>query len=72
MKPTQFRTLLLLHSACRSEAAKGRSKSETRRSAAGFASLLTESHSSLISTFDGTLNSDMSLETLTSEDSAAM
>ena len=72
MNPTQVGTLLLLHSACRSETAKGRSKSEKRHSAAGFASPPAESHSSPISTFDGTLFLDMSLETLPSEDSVAM
>ena len=57
MKPTQFRTLLLLHSACRSV------------QVVGVASPPTESHSTPISTFDGTMIYDMSFETLRPEDS---
>ena len=57
---------------CRADAAKGRSESERRRSAAGFASPPTKSHSSPILTFDDTLFLDMSFQTLPSEDWTTM
>ncbi len=51
---------------------KGSLQIRKRRSAAGFASPPAESHSSPISTFDGTLFDDMSFQFLPSEDSVAM
>ena len=50
---------------------EGRSRCRLR-SAEGFSSPPTESHSSPISTFDGTLIDDMSLETSPSEDSVSV
>ncbi len=55
MSPTQENATCPVQAAGRTEAAKGRSKSEKRRSTAGFASPPTKSHSSPISTFDGTM-----------------